>query len=141
MAEYPNGILLVSALAHRAGGCRFLKGTLLCVWPCDFIEVGEPDIIGGDPTRPCFPSHTGGGGAPEGTWMGRNGREYSALMRDLYHFGSLRRSDWLPVGEDPRGNEQLGRAHAPWGITKPLPRPPICHHQAITTQPLAITKP
>ena len=62
--------------------------------------------------------------------MGRNGREYSALMRDLYHFGSLRRSDWLPVGEDPRGNEQLGRAHAPWRITKPLPRPP-----------LAITKP
>ena len=26
---------------------------------------------------------------------------------DLYHLGSLRRTDWLPVGADPRGSEQL----------------------------------
>lgn len=25
---------------------------------------------------------------------------------DVFHLGHIRRSDWLPVGKDPRGNEQ-----------------------------------
>lgn len=27
-------------------------------------------------------------------------------MLDAYHLGSIRRTDWLPVGKDPDGNEQ-----------------------------------
>ena len=26
---------------------------------------------------------------------------------DLFHVGAVRRTDWLPVGGDPRGSEQL----------------------------------
>ena len=38
---------------------------------------------------------------------------------DVYLLGDIRRTDWLPVGEDPRGNEQLEPGPLSQGLTDP----------------------